>query len=312
METYDLIIIGAGAAGLSAGIYAARSGLKTVIIEEKLAGGTTADAPTVENYPGFSQISGAELAEKMTAHCRKTGVTIRELETVTALNLQGEKKTVKTTRAEYEATAIIIATGSHYREIGAKGEKEFRGKGVSYCGVCDGPLFKGKNVMVVGGGNSAAITTLYLSGLAANVKLVHRKEAFRCEEAYVKDIQTKQNVQIIWNTEIKDIKGDKVVEKVLIQDAKTGETREMPTNGVFVQVGEAPNSQTAKDSGIETDEHGYIKTDIYQQTNIQGVYAAGDVTNQPVKQVGTAVGQGITAALEAYSYIRRPYYRKQK
>ena len=312
METYDLIIIGAGAAGLSAGIYAARSGLKTVIIEEKLAGGTTADAPTVENYPGFSQISGAELAEKMTAHCRKTGVTIRELETVTALNLQGEKKTVKTTRAEYEATAIIIATGSHYREIGAKGEKEFRGKGVSYCGVCDGPLFKGKNVMVVGGGNSAAITTLYLSGLAANVTLVHRREAFRCEEAYVKDIQTKQNVQIIWNTEIKDIKGDKVVEKVLIQDAKTGETREMPTNGVFVQVGEAPNSQTAKDSGIETDEHGYIKTDIYQQTNIQGVYAAGDVTNQPVKQVGTAVGQGITAALEAYSYIRRPYYRKQK
>jgi thioredoxin reductase (NADPH) len=312
METYDLIIIGAGAAGLSAGIYAARSGLKTVIIEEKLAGGTTADAPTVENYPGFSQISGAELAEKMTAHCRKTGVTIRELETVTALNLQGEKKAVKTTRAEYEATAVVIATGSHYREIGAKGEKEFRGKGVSYCGVCDGPLFKGKNVMVVGGGNSAAITALYLSGLAANVTLVHRREAFRCEEAYVKDIQTKQNVQIIWNAEIKDIKGDRVVEKVLIQDAKTGETREMPTNGVFVQVGEAPNSQTAKDSGIETDEHGYIKTDIYQQTNIQGVYAAGDVTNQPVKQVGTAVGQGITAALEAYSYIRRPYYRKQK
>ena len=312
METYDLIIIGAGAAGLSAGIYAARSGLKTVIIEEKLAGGTTADAPTVENYPGFSQISGAELAEKMTAHCRKTGVVFRELETVTALNLQGEKKTVKTTRAEYEATAIIIATGSHYREIGAKGEKEFRGKGVSYCGVCDGPLFKGKNVMVVGGGNSAAITTLYLSGLAANVTLVHRREAFRCEEAYVKDIQTKQNVQIIWNAEIKDIEGDKVVNTVLIQDSKTGETREIPVNGVFVQVGEAPNSQTAKDSGIETDEHGYIKTDIYQQTNIQGVYAAGDVTNQPVKQVGTAVGQGITAALEAYSYIRRPYYRKQK
>jgi len=225
LETYDLIIIGAGAAGLSAGIYAARSGLKTAIIEEKLSGGTTADAPTVENYPGFATINGADLAEKMTAHCRKTGVIIHELETVTALNLQGEKKTIKTTRAEYEATAIIIATGSHYREIGAKGEKEFRGKGVSYCGVCDGPLFKGKNVMVVGGGNSAAITTLYLSGLAANVQLVHRKEAFRCEEAYVKDIQTKLNVQIIWNAEISEIKGDKVVEKVVLQDTKTGETR---------------------------------------------------------------------------------------
>jgi thioredoxin reductase (NADPH) len=285
METYDLIIIGAGAAGLSAGIYAARSGLKTAIIEEKLSGGTTGDAPIVENYPGFASIEGAELADKMITHCRKTGVTIHELETVTALNLQGKKKIVKTTRTEYEATAVIIATGSHYKEIGTKGEKEFRGKGVSYCGVCDGPLFKGKNVMVVGGGNSAAITALYLSGLAANVKVIHRREAFRCEEAYVKDIQTKQNVQILWNAEIREIKGDKVV-------------------------GEAPNSQTAKDSGVETDEHGYIKTDFNQCTNIPGVYAAGDVTNQPVKQVGTAVGQGITAALEAYAYIRRPYYRK--
>jgi thioredoxin reductase (NADPH) len=171
-------------------------------------------------------------------------------------------------------------------------------------------LFKGKNVMVVGGGNSAAITALYLSGLAANVKVIHRRDAFRCEEAYVKDIQTKQNVQILWNGEIREIKGDKVVEKVLIQDNKTGEIRELPVNAVFVQVGEAPNSQTAKDSGVETDEHGYIKTDFNQCTNIPGVYAAGDVTNQPVKQVGTAVGQGITAALEAYAYIRRPYYRK--
>jgi thioredoxin reductase (NADPH) len=312
METYDLIIIGAGAAGLSAGTYAARSGLKALIIEEKLPGGTTADAPSVENYLGFIQISGAELAEKMTSHSKKTGVTIRELETVTGLSLQGEKKIVTTSRTQYEATAIIIATGSHYREIGAKGEKEFRGKGVSYCGVCDGPLFKGKNVIVVGGGNSAAITTLYLSGLAANVTLIHRKEAFRCEEAYIRDIQTRPNVQILWNNEVKEIKGDKIVTSVLVQDVKTGEAREISTNGVFVQVGEAPNSQIAKESGVEVDEHEYIKTDLYQQTNISGVYAAGDVTSHPVKQVGTAVGQGITAALEAYGYIRRPYYRRQR
>ena len=312
METYDLIIIGAGAAGLSAGIYAARSGLKTLIIDEKLAGGTSADAPIVENYPGFAEIGGAELAEKMTNHCRKTGVTIHELETVTALNLQGEKKTVKTTHAEYEANAIIIATGSHYREIGVKGEKEFRGKGVSYCGVCDGPLFKGKNVMVVGGGNSAAITTLYLSGLAANVTVVHRREAFRCEEALTKDIQSKQNVQILWNAELKEIKGGKVVETVTVFDSKTNETKELQVSAVFVQVGEAPNSQVAKDSSVEIDEHGYIKTDVFQRTNIPGVYVAGDVSNHPVKQVGTAVGQGITAALEAYSFIRRPYYRKQR
>jgi len=310
METYDLIIIGAGAAGLSAGIYAARSGLKTLIIEEKLAGGTTADAPTVENYPGYAQISGAELAEKMTTHCRKTGVTINELETVTALNLQGEKKNVTTNRTTYETNALIIATGAHYRQIGVPGEKEFRGKGVSYCGVCDGPLFKGKRVMVVGGGNSAATTALYLSGLAASVTVVHRREAFRCEEALTKDIQSKPNVQIVWNAEVKEIKGEKVVEKVTVYDSKTGETKEISVNAVFVQVGEAPNTQLALDSGIDVDEHKYIKTDVYQRTNISGVYAAGDVTNQPVKQVGTAVGQGITAALEAYGYIRRPYYRK--
>ncbi len=310
METYEAIIIGAGAAGLSAGIYAARSGLTVAIIEEKLSGGTTADAPNVENYPGFNQITGAELAEKMTNHCRKTGVVFHELETVTALNLQGEKKTITTSRTTYEANAVIIATGSNYREIGAKGEKEFRGKGVSYCGVCDGPLFKGKNVMVVGGGNSAAITTLYLSGLAANVALVHRREAFRCEEAYLKDIQTKPNVQILWNSEIVEIKGTKVVESVQIRDVKTNETKELPENAVFVQVGEAPNSQLAQQSGVEVDEHGFIKTDVRQHTNIPGVYAAGDVTDQPVKQVGTAVGQGITAALEAYGHIRRPYYRK--
>jgi len=307
METYDVIIIGAGAAGLSAGIYAARSGLKTLIIEEKMAGGTTADAPTVENYPGFTQINGAELAEKMTTHCRKTGVTINEIETVTAMDLKGEQKIVKTNRAEHEAKAVIIATGAHYRQINVPGEKEFRGKGVSYCGVCDGPFFKGKRVLVVGGGNSAAITTLYLSGLAAEVIVVHRKETFRAEEAYVKDIASKRNVQVFWNTEIREIKGEKVVTKVILFNNKTGEMKEVSVDAVFVQTGEAPNSQIARESSVEVDEKGYIKIDIFQRTNIPGVYVAGDVSNHPVKQVGTAVGQGITAALEAYGYIRRPY-----
>ena len=178
MENWDLIIIGAGAAGLAAGIYGARSGLKTLLIEEKMPGGTTADAPIVENYPGFFKISGAELADKKVLHAKKTGAIIHELETVTALDLKGEKKIVKTAHAEYEASAIIIATGAHYREMGVKGEKEFRGRGVSYCGVCDGPFFKGKRVLVVGGGNSACITTLYLSGLAAEVVVVHQKKPF--------------------------------------------------------------------------------------------------------------------------------------
>jgi thioredoxin reductase (NADPH) len=310
MESWELIIIGAGAAGLAAGIYGARSGLKTLIIEEKMAGGATSDAPVVENYPGFSQIGGGELAQKMTLHCKKAGVTIHEVETVTAIDLAGERKIVKTTRTAYEANAIIIATGSHYREIGVKGEKEFRGRGVSYCGVCDGPLFKGKHVLVIGGGNSAATTTLYLSGIAAEVLLAHRRDAFRAEEALVKDIASKKNVQVFLNTEIREIKGEKLVTNVVLFDKKAGETRELAVDAVFVQVGEAPNSQIARHASIEVDDKGYIKTDIFQRTSIAGVYAAGDVTNHPVKQVGTAVGQGITAALEAYSYIRRPYYRK--
>jgi thioredoxin reductase (NADPH) len=310
MENWDLIIIGAGAAGLAAGIYGARSGLKTLILEEKMAGGTTSDAPVVENYPGFSQVGGAELAEKMVLHCKKTSVTIHELETVTGLDLKGERKIVKTTRTAYETDAVIIAIGAHYREIGVPGEKEFRGRGVSYCAVCDGPLFKGKRVLVVGGGNSAAITTLYLSGIAAEVLVAHRRSAFRAEEALVKDVASKKNVQVFWNTEVREIKGEKLVKKVVLFDNKAGETKELAVDAVFVQVGEAPNSQLAREAGVEVDEHGYIKIDMFQRTNILGVYAAGDVTNHPVKQVGTAVGQGITAALEAYGYIRRPYYRK--
>jgi thioredoxin reductase (NADPH) len=310
MENWELIIIGAGTAGLAAGIYGARSGLTTLILEEKMAGGTTSDAPVVENYPGFSQVSGAELSEKMVLHCRKTGVAIHELETVTGLDLKGERKTVKTSKAIYEANALIIATGAHYREIGVPGEKEFRGRGVSYCAVCDGPLFKGKRVLVVGGGNSAAITTLYLSEIVAEVMMTHRRSAFRAEEALVKDIASKKNVQIFWNTEVKEIRGEKLVKKVVLFNNKAGETKELAVDAVFVQVGEAPNSQLAQEAGVEVDEHGYIKIDMFQRTNILGVYAAGDVTNHPVKQVGTAVGQGITAALEAYGYIRRPYYRK--
>jgi thioredoxin reductase (NADPH) len=310
MERWDLIIIGAGPAGLSAGIYASRSGLKTMLIEEKMAGGTTSDAPVVENYPGFAQISGGELAEKMVLHCRKMGVTIRELETVSGLRLQDDEKTVVTHKAEYAAKALILATGSHYREIGVLGEREFRGKGVSYCAVCDGPFFKGKKVLVVGGGNSAATAILYLSGVVGQVVVVHRKHAFRAEETLVRDIMGKKNVQVFWNTEVREIKGEKLVNGVVLLDNKTGETKELEVNAVFVQVGEAPNSQIAREAGVEVDDHGYVKIDIFQRTNLSGVYAAGDVTNHPVKQVGTAVGQGITAALEAYVYIRQPYYRR--
>ena len=310
MENWDVIIIGGGSAGLAAGIYAVRSGLKTLILEEKLPGGTISDASIVVNYLGFDEISGGELAEKMTAHTRKVGAIIHDLEPVTELELMDEKKIVKTSKATYEAKAVIFSTGSHYKEAGIKGEKEFRGRGVSYCGVCDGPFFKGKRVLVIGGGNSACITTLYLSGIASEVIVTHRRKAFRAEEFLVTDIATKKNVTVLWNTEVQEIKGDKQVKSVILIDNTTGVTSELAVAAVFVQVGEAPNSQLAKAAGVETDEHGYIKADIRMQTNLPGVFAAGDVTNHPVKQVGTAVSQGTIAALEAYSYIRRPYYRK--
>jgi thioredoxin reductase (NADPH) len=311
MESWDLIIIGGGAAGLAAGIYGTRSGLKTLILDEKLAGGTTAEAPLVENYPGFQKIDGTELAQKMATHGRTVGAMIHEFEKVQSLALIDEKKQVKTDRATYESKAVIIASGSYYREIGVPGEKEFRGRGVSYCGICDGPLFKGKRVLIVGGGNSALITTLYIAELASEVKIAHRRDVFRAEEALVKALEAKKNVEVLWNTEVKEIKGEKLVNKAIISDRKSNEIRELPIDGVFVQVGEAPNSQQAKEAGVEVNEDGYIKIDTRQRTNILGVFAAGDVTNHPVKQIGTAVGQGITAALEAYGYIKRPYYYKQ-
>jgi thioredoxin reductase (NADPH) len=246
----------------------------------------------------------------MTSHAKKVGATIHDLEPVTELELMGEKKIVKTSSTTYEAKAVIFSTGSHYKELGAKGEREFRGKGVSYCGVCDGPFFKGKRVLIVGGGNTACTTTIYLSGLASEIVVIHRKQAFRAEESLISDVSSKNNVKIMWNTEVQEIKGDKQVRSVTLVDNITNKTTELPVDAVFVQIGEAPNSQLAKAAGVETDDHGYIKVDMRQQTNLAGVFSAGDVTNQLIKQVGTAVGQGITAALEAYSYIKRPYYRK--
>ena len=311
MEKWDLIIIGAGPAGLTAGIYAARSGLKALILEEKLAGGTVGDAPVIENYPGFEKINGVELAQKFAAQCRKLGTVIHEFERVVGLDLMGEGKVVKTDKGVYKAKAVIIASGTSHRELGVPGEKEFKGRGVSYCGICDGPLFRGKRVLVVGGGNSAVVTALYLAELVSEVKIAHRRDAFRAEEALVKALLGKDNVEVLWNTQLREIKGEKLVEKAVLFNNKTGEVKELPIDGVFVQVGEIPNSQLAKEAGVEVDSGGYIIVDHRQRTNISGVYAAGDVTNHPVKQVGTAVGQGITAALEAYGYIRRPYYYKE-
>jgi thioredoxin reductase (NADPH) len=307
MESWDLIIIGAGPAGLTAGLYGVRSGLKTLVIEEKIPGGAAADAPLIENYPGFPSVSGQELVAKMVEHCDKFKVPIKQFEKVVGMKLTGEKKLIQTEQGEYEASAVIIASGCNRRELNVPGESEFRGKGVSYCAVCDGAFFKGKSVLVVGGGNSAAISAIYLSNIASEVKLAHRRERLRAEEAYVRDL-LERKVEILWNTEVKEIRGDTRVRSVLLFNNKTGETKEVKIDGIFVQVGEVPNSQPAREAGVAVDAGGFIIVDSRQRTNIPGVYAAGDVTATPVKQVGVAVGQGIIAAMEAFGHIKKPYY----
>jgi thioredoxin reductase (NADPH) len=274
-----------------------------------MPGGAAADTPLVENYPGFEAVSGSDLAEKMAEQCKKAGAKIHELEKVVELDLKGEKKIVKTARAVYTASAVIIASGSYYMPLGVPGETEFRGRGVSYCTLCDGAFFKGRNVLVVGGGNSAVVSARYLANIASKVKLAHRKHQLRAEETLVKDLVA-QGVELMWNTELKEVKGDVKVKGVVLVNNRTGETKEINVDGVFVQVGEAPNSQIAKEAGIKVDKAGFIIVDNRQRTNFSGVYAAGDVTNGPVKQIGTAVGQAIVAANEAFCYIKRPYYYK--
>ena len=310
MEEWELIIIGAGPAGLTAGIYAGRRELKTLILEEKIPGGAAADSPLIENYPGFKSIGGRELMNRMLEHCKSFGAQIHELESVKELSLNQQEKVVKTARGTYRAKAIIVATGSHHRELGVPGEKEFRGRGVSYCATCDGPFFKDKRVIVVGGGNTAAVSALFLADIASEVSLIHRRNQLRAEEAIFRELQRK-GVKFFWNSVVKEIRGENLVKSTVIYNQKTGETREIEVDGVFINIGEEPNSQIAKAAGIKVDERGYIIVDSRQRTNIPGVYAAGDVTNCPVKQIGTAVGQGIIAAEEAYGYVRRPYYYKE-
>jgi len=308
MESWDVVIIGAGPAGLTAGIYAARSGLKTLVLEEKSPGGMAATSPWIENYPGFPEgIAGTDLIEKMLEQCRRFGAEVRDFEGVVELHLDKDNKIVRTDSSEYESKALIIASGSKHRLLEVPGEEEFQGRGVSYCAICDGFFFKGKKVLVVGGGNCAAMSALFLHNLASEVYLAHRRDRLRAEEAYVKELK-ERGVRFLWNREVKEIRGDKMVESVMLYDNKRGETEEMNVDGVFVLVGEAPNSEFAVKAGVEVDAQGYVVVDSFQRTNIPAVYAAGDVTSCPVKQIGSAVGQAIVAATEAFGCVKRPYY----
>jgi len=301
---YDLIIIGAGPAGLSSGIYAARRELQTLIIEKGLPGGQMLLTSDIQNYPGFSKISGNELAERMESQVKEFGVEIANVE-ATKLDIKGNMKDVTTYEGEYEGKSIVLATGSSYKKLGVKGEREFTGRGVSYCATCDAPFFKGKIVAVIGGGNSAVSSALYLSEIAEKVYLIHRREQLRAEEARQKELKEK-GVKLILNSTVEEILGENLVNSIKIKDTKN-ETKKIDVDGVFISIGTVPNSGLAKEAGVDLDEKGFIKINKNQETNIEGVFAAGDVTGG-VMQISTAIGEGCIAALSAYEYVKKPYW----
>ncbi len=299
MEKYDIIIIGAGPGGLTAGIYAGRQGTKNLIIDRDLAGGLGREVPEMENYPGFENISGLELIEKMKAQAIKN-CELHEMEEVTEIikNDDEYRFTVKTNKDEYLSKTIILATGSSHRHLEAKGEEEFKGKGVSYCATCDGFFFQGRDIVMVGGGNSALQEALYLNNLGANVTLIHRRDEFRAQRELQNQIK-EAGINTILNATIEEIKGKMLVESVILKDTKTGELSELPINGVFISVGYIPHTELAKQLGVELDPSGHIIIDTEQKTNVDYVYAIGDVC-VGLKQWIVACGEGAVAATSAY------------
>lgn len=303
MEKYDIIIIGAGPGGLTVGIYAGRQGTKNLMIDRDLAGGIGREVPEMENYPGFDNISGLELIEKMKSQAIKN-TELHENENVSEIiKNEGEYRfTVKTDKDEYQTKTIILATGSSHRQLNAKGEEEFKGKGVSYCATCDGFFFKGRDIVMVGGGNSALQEALYLNNLGANVTLIHRRDEFRAQN-HLQNMIKEKNINTILNATVEEIKGDMLVESVVLKDTQTGELSELPVNGVFISVGYIPHTELAKQLDVNLDESGHIIVDKQQKTNVDYVYAIGDVC-AGLKQWVVACGEGAVAASSAYDAIK--------
>ena len=301
MENFDIIIIGAGPAGLTAGLYAGRQNSKALVIDKGLAGGLGSEVPMMENYPGFDLISGMELISKMKPQCEKFS-EIRENQIIEDIEKRDDGIYIKTKSSigddfnEYLTKSVILATGASHKHLNVPGENEFLGRGVAYCATCDGMFFVNRNVLMVGGGNSAAQEALYLKNIGCNVKIVHRRDSLRCEHRLEELLQEK-GVEILWNSTIKEIKGDMAVNSVTL--VRDGVEEEYETDAVFVAIGDEPSNGLAKKLGVELDENGYIITDKSQSTNVSGVYAAGDITGG-VKQWIVACGEGAVAAISAY------------
>ena len=303
MTDYDIIIIGAGPGGLTAGIYAGRQGTKNLIIDRDLAGGLGREVPEMENYPGFDNISGLELIEKMKTQATKN-CELHEMEEVTQIVKTNDEYRfiVKTNKDEYRTKSIILATGSSHRHLEAEGEEKYKGKGVSYCATCDGFFFQGRDIIMVGGGNSALQEALYLKNLGANITLVHRRDEFRAQK-HLQDQIKESGIPTIMNAVVEEIKGNMLVESVVLKDTQTGELNEIPVNGVFVSVGYIPHTELAQQLGVNLDESGHIIIDPEQKTNIDYVYAIGDVCIG-LKQWVVACGQGAVAASSAFNDLQ--------
>ncbi|MDD5474128.1 MAG: thioredoxin-disulfide reductase [Candidatus Methanoperedens sp.] len=297
---YDVVIIGGGPAGLTAGIYTRRAMLNTVLIEKMGIGGQIIVTDLVENFPGFLEISGADLAMKFEEHARKFGLETKSMAEVSGIEDKGQTKTVKTTEGDLEAKAVIIATGTTPRKLGAKGELGFIGKGVSYCATCDGFFFRDKVVVVVGGGDSAITEAIFLTKMAKKVYVVHRRDKLRAEKINQEHAFANPKISFVWDSVVEEIAGKNVVEKVIVRNVKTNATLELKTDGVFIYVGLIPNTAFAN---VKKDEWGFIIANDKMETSVRGIFAAGDCRVTPLRQIATAVGDGAIAAVSAERYI---------
>lgn len=303
MEKYDIIIVGAGPGGLTAGIYAGRQGTKTLILDKNLAGGIGREVPEMENYPGFDLVSGLELAEKMKNQCVKN-VELHENEGVNTIEKIEDNDynfKVESDEHSYLTKTVIIATGSSHQQLNIPGEEEFKGRGVSYCATCDGMFFAGKDIAMVGGGNSALQEAVFLSNLGCNVTVIHRREEFRAEQ-YLQDKLKEKGIKTIMNATVEEIKGNMLVNSITIKDKESGELKDLEVNGVFISVGYKPHTKLAEELGVDLDKNNQIITDKNQKTNMDYVYSAGDVCGG-VKQWVVACGEGAIAATSAYKDI---------
>jgi thioredoxin reductase (NADPH) len=299
---YDLAIIGGGPAGLTAALYAARGGLKTVVFESMMPGGQVASTEIIENYPGFPEgISGFELSNFFYKQALNHGTEFI-FEQVIRMELIGSVKQIITDQQTVKSKAIIIATGSKPRFIGAKGEDTFHGRGVSYCATCDGAFYKGKKVAVIGGGNAALEEGVYLTKFASEVYIIHRRKEFRAAQIAIEKAKNNSKINFFLETIVESINGNEKVERLILKNVNTEQKEELSIDGVFVYVGTEPNTKFVSDH-FNTDEKGYIITNEFLNTNIEGVYAAGDIRNTPLRQVATAVGDGALAAVQVERYL---------